>query len=114
LFFCFKIARSAEKRARQYPAVSSLGHMAFALRLSLVAFTGTALFASNAYMYYFPMLAGLCVAVDRAITAEVAAQVTAGSAQPDAKPHAAKTLEQSRPGAPAANRVTAWERPPYS
>jgi O-antigen ligase len=114
LFCCFKIARSAEKRARQYPAVSSLGHMAFALRLSLIAFTGTALFASNAYMYYFPMLAGLCVAVDRAITAEVAAQVTAGSAQPDAKPHAAKTLEQSRPGAPAANRVTAWERPPYS
>jgi len=61
LLFCFKIARSAEKRARQYPALSSVRHMAFALRLALIAFTGMALFSSNAYMYYFPMLAALCV-----------------------------------------------------
>jgi len=74
LLFCFKIVRSAEKRARPCPALSSVRHMAVALRLSLIAFTGTALFASNAYMYYFPMLAALCVALDRA-TADLARRI---------------------------------------
>jgi len=66
LLYCLKIAHDADKRGRQNPAWSEVRHMAFALRLSLAAFIGTALFASNAYMYYFPMLAALCVAVDRA------------------------------------------------
>jgi O-antigen ligase len=99
LLFCFKIVRSADKRARQYPALSSVRHMAFALRLALIAFTGTALFASNAYMYYFPMLAGLCVAVERAIAAQLSSQMPAGSEQPDTTPPAAKALAQFRPGA---------------
>jgi O-antigen ligase len=71
LLFCFQIVRSAEKRARQDPALSSVRHMAFALRLSLIAFTVTAIFASNAYMYYFPMLAALCVILDRAIAPQL-------------------------------------------
>ena len=99
LLFCFKIVRSAEKRARQYPGLSSIRHMAFALRLALVAFTGTALFASNGYMYYFPMLAGLCVAVERATAAQLSSQMPAGSEQPDTTPPAAKALAQFRPGA---------------
>jgi len=86
LLFCFKIVRSAEKRARQYPALAVVRHMVFALRLALVAFTGTALFASNAYMYYFPMLAGLCVAVERATAAQVAIQIAAVSAEPAMPP----------------------------
>jgi O-antigen ligase len=110
LFFCFKIARSAEKRARQYPALSSLGHMAFALRLALIAFTGSALFASNAYMYYFPMLAGLCVAVDRATTAELLSQVPPGSEQPEATTPAARAPER----VPGANTATAWKRPRFN
>lgn len=74
LLFCFKIVSAANQRARQDPALSQVRHMVFALRLALVAFTGTGLFASNAYMYYFPMLAGLCVAVDRATAAYVASK----------------------------------------
>ena len=73
MLFCFKIVRSVEKRARPYPALASLRHMAFALGLALIAFTGTAVFASNAYLYYFPMLAGLCVAVERSAAAQFAA-----------------------------------------
>ena len=99
LLFCFKIVNAAGKLARQYPALDSLQHMAFALRLALVAFVGTALFASNAYMYYFPMLAGLCVAVGRA-TGEFSSQMPAGSEQPDISPQAAKTWRSYRPGTP--------------
>ena len=80
MLFCFQIVGLANKRARPYPALSSVRHMAFALRLALIAFTGTAIFASNAYMYYFPMLAGLCVALERATAAQVAAQIQAGLA----------------------------------
>lgn len=113
LLFCFKIALSVEKRARQYPALSSVQHMAFALRLALTAFTGTALFASNAYMYYFPMLAGLCVAVERATAAQLSSQMPAGSEQPDTTPLAAKALAQFRPGALGGNKTMAWKRPPF-
>ena len=110
LLLCFKIVRSAEKRARQDPALSSVSHMAFALRLALVAFTGTAMFAGLAYAYYFPMLAGLCVAVERATAAQRASQTPAGSTQPDAAPQAPNALPQFRakatlPGAPS------WARP---
>jgi len=90
LVFCFKIVRSAEKRARLDPALSLVRHMAFALRLSLIAFTGTAIFASNAYMYYFPMLAALCVILDRAVAAQISSHMPAGSEQPITAPQAAK------------------------
>jgi len=113
LVFCFKIVRSAEKRARQDPALSSLGHMAFALRLALIAFTGTALFAGLAYAYYFPMLAGLCVAVERATAAQLLSQGPAGSEQPDAAQPAAKAHAQFRPGALGGSRAMAWKRPPF-
>jgi O-antigen ligase len=115
LLFCFKIVRSAEKRARQDPALSSLRHMAFALRLALIAFTGTALFAGLAYAYYFPVLAGLCVAVERGIAAQLASQMPAGSEQPAATPPAAKALPQFRPralgGRGALQGPTPWTRP---
>jgi O-antigen ligase len=74
IFFCFRIVLSAEKKARQDPALASVQPVAFCLRLALIAFTGTAIFASNAYAYYFPMLAGLCVALERAVTMMTAPQ----------------------------------------
>jgi len=98
LLFCFKIVRSVEKRARQDPAWSSIRQMAFALRLALVAFTGTAIFASNAYMYYFPMLAGLCVAVERAAAAQLSSQM-AGSGPANTAQLAPKAVSRYRPGA---------------
>jgi len=112
MLFCLKIAFSTEKRARQYPTLSSLGQMAFALRLSLIAFIGTAVFASNAYMYYFPMLAGLCVALERATTAQIAA-LKAESAHPGASPPSAQAAAQFRPGTLDASRSMALNRPPY-
>jgi O-antigen ligase len=100
LLFCFKIVRSAEKRVRQNPALPPVvGHMAFALRLALCAFTGTAFFASNAYMYYFPMLAGLCVAFDRATAEQFSSLTRAGLEQPDATPRA---VPAQRPRGPHA------------
>jgi O-antigen ligase len=98
LVFCFKIVFTVEKRARQYPALSSVGHIAFALRLALIAFTGTSIFASNAYAYYFPMLAGLCVAVERASAEQFASLLPAGSERPVPAPRAAKAPAQFRSG----------------
>jgi len=98
LLLCFRIVHAAEKRARPYPALSSVRHMAFALRLALIAFAGTGLFASNAYMYYFPMLAGLCVALDRTIAAQLSSQVPAEWEPTDARPTAPKALSGPVPG----------------
>jgi O-antigen ligase len=108
LLFCFKIVYSVEKRARRDPALASVRQMAFALRLALIAFTGTAIFASNAYAYYFPMLAGLCVAVDRATAAQFSSQMPVGSEQPHATP---KALGQFGSGM-AGRGAMAWKRPP--
>ena len=73
MYFCFQIVRVARKRARRNPADAALDAPAFALRMSLIAFTGTALFTSIAYSYYFPLLAGLCVALERAMSMAPAA-----------------------------------------
>ena len=111
LLFCFKSLLSVEKRARQDPALSSIRHIAFALRLALIAFTGTAVFASNGYAYYFPMLAGLCVAVERASAAQCASQMTAGSELPVTAPQPGWAPAHFQPGKPGGSRATAW-RPP--
>jgi O-antigen ligase len=70
LFLCFMTLRRLRKVAH-IPESKEVAQMVFCLRLSLIAFTGTAVFASNAYAYYFPLLAGLCVAFDRAVTARL-------------------------------------------
>ena len=111
LLFCFRIVFSVEKRARLDPALSSARHMAFALRLALIAFTGTALFASNAYIYYFPMLAALCVALDRTTAAQFSSPMPAGSGQPNASPQAAKALTQFRPGRLTGGGAMTWKKP---
>jgi O-antigen ligase len=67
LYLCFRITRVARKHSRQNPTYSSLEAPAFALRLSLIVFTCTALFVNSAYSCYFPLLAGLCVAFERAM-----------------------------------------------
>jgi O-antigen ligase len=112
LLLCFKIVRSAEKRARQDPSLSAVRHMAFALRLALIAFTGTALFASNAYMYYFPMLAAFCVVLDRATALHLASLTPAGAEQLPAAPQAAKAPARFRLGTLADGHALAWKRPP--
>jgi O-antigen ligase len=89
ILLCFKVVFSAAKHARNNPALSSVAPMAFALRLALVAFIGTAVFASNAYAYYFPMLAGLCVALERVVAAQVA-QTQAGPKLPQVRPALAR------------------------
>jgi O-antigen ligase len=110
LLFCFKIVFSAKKLARQNPALSTLGHMAFALQLALIAFTGTSIFASNAYAYYFPMLAGLCVALERAC-ADQASSIRAASQPAQASLPAAGAFARPRPAALAGSRAISWNRP---
>jgi O-antigen ligase len=111
LFFCYKIVFSVGKRVRQYPALSPVRHMAFALRLSLIAFTGTALFASNGYMYYFPILAALCAVLDRG-AAELFAQMPPAADQSNSMPQAGRPAAPFRPGTPGASRAMEWNRPP--
>jgi len=84
LLLCFRVSFVLPRRAADNPALSAVGPMALSLRLSLIAFTVTALFTSNAYAYYFPMLAGVCVAFERAVTTELAA--AAGGAKPETGP----------------------------
>ena len=47
--------------------------MAFCLRLSLIAFTVTGIFASNAYYFFFPLLAGLSAALERSVNSDMKA-----------------------------------------
>jgi O-antigen ligase len=110
LFFCFKTVRSARKLARQNPALSTVGHMAFALQLALIAFTGTALFASNAYAYYFPMLASVCVVLERGC-AELTSSGVPVSALAENRPPAAGAWARLRPAASRASKSMARNRP---
>ena len=92
MVLCFRIVFKAGRLARQNPELAVVGHMAFALRLALVAFIGTALFSSNAYAYYFPMLAAVCVALDRTLAGKQAAPAPVA-----AKPVAARVPVRPRP-----------------
>jgi len=112
LLLCFKIVRSVEKRARPDPALSAVRHMGFALRLALIAFTGTAIFASNAYMYYFPILAAVCVVLERATAAQFSSQTPAAWQQPIAAPQVAQAPGHFRPGTLGGGGTVAWKRPP--
>jgi O-antigen ligase len=67
LYLSFRVVRAARKQAKRNPACAALEAPALALRLSLIAFVGSAVFTSIAYQYYFPLLAGLCVAFERAM-----------------------------------------------
>lgn len=73
LILCFKAIRSGRRYALQHPEIPYLGDMAFCLRFSMMAFTITAIFASNAYYFYFPLVAGLCAAFERSVNAQKAA-----------------------------------------
>jgi O-antigen ligase len=112
LLFCFQIVRSVEKRARRDPALSSIRQVAFALRLALIAFTGTAIFASNAYLYYFPMLAAMCVVLERSTAAQFSSPAPVGPEQPATPPWAAKAPARLRPGTLGGSQAMAWKRPP--
>ena len=78
LFLCFKSLHTVDKEAHRHPSLASVRHMTYAIRLALIAFVGTAIFASNAYAYYFPMLAGLCVAVERATVEQLSTLMASG------------------------------------
>jgi hypothetical protein len=76
--------------------------MAFCLMLSLTAFSSSAMFTSFAYLFYFPLLAGLCTAFRHAVEAE--------------NPRAAPSLERTAASHenPARNRAnTGSAQPPY-
>jgi len=104
LLFCFKAVYSAGRLAKRDPSQAIVGHMAFALRLALIAFAGTSTFASNAYAYYFPMLAALCVALERSCAELPLPQPPAGAPSAAGTPVAATI---SRP----VRRATAGRMP---
>ena len=89
LFFCFQTARHGRKFAAQYPEMRLVGNMAICLRLSTVAFCITGMFASNAYHFYFPLVAGLCAAFERALKVEMLARGTRAIPQPQITLHSA-------------------------
>jgi O-antigen ligase len=88
IYFCFSGTRAARKLALKHPEEPFLKEMAFSMRLSMIAFVITAIFASNAYYFYFPILAGLCAALERAVRIEgqrlQTAQASSGSVAPAA------------------------------
>lgn len=99
VWLCFRIAYKAQQQARQNspdPALSVVPEMALALRLALVAFIGSSLFASNAYVYYFPMLAGVCVALERTMSETLVSRAPA----------------PLRPQMAGGGRPVAWKGPP--
>jgi O-antigen ligase len=86
LFFCFQTAHSARKYAARDPELRALGDMAFCLRLSVLAFAITAIFASNAYYFYFPLVAGLCAAFERSINSAMQARASSPAGSAPGKP----------------------------
>jgi O-antigen ligase len=70
IFFCFRATRAAGKLARGDESRRWIGDLGFTLGLSLLAFVITGIFASNAYDFYFPFVAGLCAALERAVAVE--------------------------------------------
>ncbi len=70
IFFCFRATRAAGKLAGADESRRWIKDLAFTLGLSLLAFVITGIFASNAYNFYFPFVAGLCAALERAVAAE--------------------------------------------
>jgi O-antigen ligase len=80
IVFCFKALHAVSRSARVHPELGPAGEMAFCLRLSLLAFTITAFFSSNAYAFHFPLVAGLCAALEQS----VASQTKALQALPEA------------------------------
>ena len=72
LFLCFRAAAFIRKATRPHPELRHIYNMAYGLRLSLVAFTITAFFASHAYFVLFPMLAAISACFLRAAQAELA------------------------------------------
>jgi O-antigen ligase len=82
LFFCFKATRVVRKGAAAHPELRPYSDTAFCLRLSLIAFAVTGTFASDAYYFYFPLLAGLCAALERSVSADMKAPKTRQNAQP--------------------------------
>jgi O-antigen ligase len=73
LYYCFKTTRVARQAAAAHPELHSYGDTAFCLRLSVIAFAVTAIFASNAYYFYFPLVAGLCAALERSLNLDMQA-----------------------------------------
>jgi O-antigen ligase len=73
LFFCFKVTRAARQSAAAYPELRSYADTAFCLRFSVIAFAVTAIFASNAYYFFFPLVAGLCAALERSLNLDMQA-----------------------------------------
>jgi O-antigen ligase len=82
LFFCFKATRVVRQGAAAHPELRPYSDTAFCLRLSLIAFAVTGIFASNAYYFYFPILAGLCAALERSVSAEMKAPKTRQDVHP--------------------------------
>ena len=70
IFFCFRATRSATRLATAHPEFALLKDLAFTLRLSVLAFVITGIFASNAYAFFFPFIAGLCAALERAVASQ--------------------------------------------
>jgi O-antigen ligase len=73
LFFCLKMTRTVRKNAAAHPELRPYADVAFSLRFAIIAFAVTATFASNAYYFFFPLLAGLCGAVERSMKLDLRA-----------------------------------------
>jgi O-Antigen ligase len=84
IFFCFRATRAAGKLAKAHAEVRWVGDLAFTLRLSVLAFVITGVFASNAYYFYFPIVAGLCAALERAVAVEGKALSLTPASPPEA------------------------------
>ena len=84
LFFCLKTTRAARLAAAAHPELRSYADMAFCLRLSVIAFAVTAIFASNAYYFFFPLVAGLCAALERSLKLDMQALKARQDAYPPA------------------------------
>jgi O-antigen ligase len=65
MVWCFRTLYRVYRRTAGVPQHKQLSGMALAVFLSLLTFSVTTFFGSNAYRYYFPVFAGLAVSLKR-------------------------------------------------
>lgn len=86
LVLSIRTSHRLHKRCSRDPALLPLAHTALALETTLAAYTVTAFFSSVAYSNLLPTLAGLTVALERAVAAATASAEKAKTQEPVALP----------------------------
>ncbi|MGH9659748.1 MAG: O-antigen ligase family protein, partial [Bryobacteraceae bacterium] len=96
MWYCLRGIKRVERVAHREQRNSDIAQAAYCLRLAMIGFLATAMFASIAYRFLLPMLFGLCAAFMRVAEPELAMQRAAAAPRPATPPDPAPALTGMR------------------